>query len=161
MLYIIYLISMVIYLLYGIGWDRLLNFFDPVTLEFLVVPCILILFVTGSFAAFGRAFLFAFGKKEYGLSQCRESLQSVRMVMQTASMAGGICFLIGLTNGIRSLDWSELDNIGWLFLDLSVASLALFYAFLVCLILLPVYFLLKKEWCDRGIVRKDISDAEH
>lgn len=143
MLYIVYLVSMVIYLLYGIRWDRLLNFYDPVTLEFLVFPCILILFVTGSFAAFARAFLFAFGKREYGLLQCQESFQSVRMVMHTAFVSGGVCFLIGITNAIRTADLSE--NISWLLLDLSVASLSLFYALLVFLILLPVCFLLKKH----------------
>lgn len=147
MFYIVYLASMVVYLICGIRWDRMLNFWDPITLEFLVFPCILILFVTGSFRAFGRAFLVAFGKREYETSQYRESLLSVNMVMGAASVSGGICFLIGISNSIRSLDWSELNNIGWLFLDLSVASISLFYALLICMILLPVYFLLKKELC--------------
>lgn len=147
MFYIVYLASMVVYLIYGIRWDRILNFWDPITLEFLVFPCILILFVTGSFRAFGRSFLVAFGKREYETSQYRESLLSVNMVMGAASVSGGICFLIGISNSIRSLDWSELNNIGWLFLDLSVASISLFYALLICMILLPVYFLLKKELC--------------
>lgn len=145
MLYIVYLVCVVLYLICGIGWDRLLYFFDPVTVEFLVFPCILILFVTRSYKAFGRAFLYAFGRKEYAPSQCRESLHAVRMVMRTASVFGGICFLIGSINGIRSLDWSSLDSVGWLFLDLSVAALSLFYAFLICMILLPVYYLLRKE----------------
>ena len=145
MLYVVYLVCAALYLVYGISCDRLLNFFDPITLEFLLFPCILILFVTRSFTAFGRAFLFAFGRKEYAPSQCRESLLAVRMVMCTASIFGGICFLIESVNGIRALDWSSLDSIGWLLLDLSVAALAPFYAFLICMVLLPVYFLLKKE----------------
>lgn len=145
MLYTVYLICVVLYLNYGIGFDRLLDFFDPITLEFLVFPCILILFVTRSFTAFGRAFLFAFVRKEYTSSQHRESLLAVRMVMGTVSVFGGVCFLIGSVNAVRALDWSSLDSVGWLCLDLSVAALSLFYALLVCLILLPVCFLLRKE----------------
>ena len=150
MLYIVYLVSMVLYLVYGISWERMFLYYDPVTLELLMIPCILILFVTGSFRAFGRAFLFAFRKREYEIFQYQESLLSVKMVMRTSSVSGVICFLIGLVNSIRSLDWSEPDNIGWLFLDLSVAVLALFYALLICLILLPVYFMLKKQQLDRN-----------
>lgn len=158
MLYIVYLVCMVLYLIRGIGWDRVLNFFDPITLEFLVFPCILILFATRSFKAFGRAFLYAFGRREYAPSRCRESLQAVRMVMETALVFGGICFLIGSINGIRSLEWSELDSIGWLFLDLSVAELSLFYALLICMILLPVYCLLKKEQCTRETAGRDSAE---
>lgn len=160
MLYTVYLICVVLYLNYGIGFDRLLHFFDPITLEFLVFPCILILFATRSFTAFGRAFLFAFVRKEYTLSRHRESLQAVRMVMSTASVFGGICFLIGSVNAVRALDWSSLDSIGWLCLDLSVAALSLFYALLICLILLPVCFLLKKELCTGGAKKSDSADTE-
>lgn len=132
-------------LIQGISWDRVTNFVDPITVTFLIVPCILILFCTWSFPAFGRAFSFAFGKKEYSVSQCRESLLAVRMVMRTASVFGGTCFLTGMVNSIRSQNFSSTDSIGWICLDLSVAVLPLFYALLVCAVLLPVYFMLKKH----------------
>lgn len=144
MLYIVYLISIVLYLIYGISWDRITSFMDLTTFWFLLFPCVLILFCTGSFAAFGRAFVFAVHKREYSFLQCQESFQAVRMVMYTASVFGGICFLIGSVNSIRSMDRSVLDNIGWMLLDESVALLAVFYALLVCAVLLPVYFMLKK-----------------
>lgn len=160
MLYIVYLVCMVLYLISGINWDRVLNFYDPITLEYVVFPCILILFVTRSFTAFGRAFLYVFGCKEYALSQYRESLRAVRMVMGTASVFGGICFLIGSVNAVRALDWSSLDSVGWLCLDLSVAALSLFYALVICMILLPVCFLLRKELCARGAEKSDFEKTE-
>ena len=140
MLYMVYVVSIVLYLIRGISWDRITNFMDLITFGFLLFPCMLMLFCTGSFTAFGRAFVFAVSKKEYSKSQCQESVQAVRMVMYTASVFGGICFL----NSIRSLDWSALDSIGWMLLDGSVAVLPLFYALLACAVLLPVSFRLKK-----------------
>lgn len=144
MLYMVYVVSIVLYLIRGISWDRITNFMDLITFGFLLFPCMLMLFCTGSFTAFGRAFVFAVSKKEYSKSQCQESVQAVRMVMYTASVFGCICFLISFINSIRSLDWSALDSIGWMLLDGSVAVLSLFYALLVCAVLLPVSFMLKK-----------------
>lgn len=150
MLYSVYLISFVLYLSYGIGWERMTNFIDFITVSYLIFPCILILFCTGLFPAFGRAFLFAFGRKEYSRSQCQESLQSVKMVMGTAFIFGGICFLIGRINSIRSMDWFVPDNIGWMFLDESVALLSFFYALLICAVLLPLPFMLKRHLTMEG-----------
>jgi len=145
MLYIVYLVSIVLYIICGISWDRITSFVDVITLEFLVFPCVLMLFCTSSFRAFGRAFLFAVGKRDCSFQQCRESAHSVKMVMQTAAVFGAVCFLIGMVNSIRSQYWSSTDSIGWICLDSSVAILSLFYALLICMLLLPMYFMLKKH----------------
>ena len=156
MLYVVYLVTFILYLIQGISWDRITNFVDAITVTFLVVPCLLILFCTRSFPAFGRAFLSAFGKKAESAVRCRESLQAVRMVMSTVMLFGGICFLIGMVNSIRSQDFSSVDSIGWICLDLSVAVLPLFYAMLVCAVLLPVFFMLKRQLTGEG--SKDLQD---
>lgn len=157
MLYIVYLVSIVLYLIWGISWNRIVNYVDTITLEFVVLPCILMLFCTRSFPAFGRGFLFAFGKRDYSSRQYRESLSSVKMVMLTSVIFGSVCFVIGTINGICSLEWSSADSIGWFCLNLAVAMISLFYPLLICVILLPVYFLLKKYLTDEetGAVRKD------
>ncbi len=144
MLYIVYLVSIVLYFIWGISWGRMVNYVDSITFEFVVLPCILMLFCTRSFPAFGRGLLFAFGKRDHSsLQQYQESLSSVKMVMLTSVIFGCVCFVIGTINSICSLEWSSMDSIGWFCRDLAVAMISLFYPLVICIILLPVYFLLK------------------
>ena len=42
-------------------------------------------------------------------------------------------------------DLSSIESLGWLTLDLSVAIISLVYPLLICIILLPVCFMLKKH----------------
>ena len=75
MYYIIYLLGIVFYFVKGIGIHKIFpGFIDYVTLVFILFPCFFILFCTKSFKSFGRAFLFAFGKRDASLTQYRESL---------------------------------------------------------------------------------------
>ena len=113
MFYAVYLLFVLFYLFMGIGGaEKGINFADQTTLRFVAVPCILMLFCTKSFRAFGRAFLFAFGKRDQEISKYQESAQSVKMVMVTAHIFGTVCFLIGIINAIRFTDWSSPDCIG-------------------------------------------------
>lgn len=146
MFYAVYLLLLFLYLAMGIGgMDRVLHFMDSTTLHFIAVPCIFLLFCTGSFRDFGRAFLFAFGRRDQEPSRYRESARSVKMVMTASLVFGAVCFLIGMVNAIRFADWSSPDCIGWLCMDLSVAVLALLYSLLICAVLLPVFFMLKRH----------------
>lgn len=104
-----------------------------------------ILFCTKSFKAFGRAFLFVVGKRGNSLAAYKESLHAVRMVMSISAVFGGLRFLIGLMNCIRSTDLSSMEGFGWVLRGASVAILSLFYPLLICVILMPVYFMLKKH----------------
>ena len=81
MFYGIYLVGIIFWILRGIGggFGTLLNYMDGFTGMFVLVPCVLILFCTQSFKAFGRAFLFAFGKRDGSVVSYRESLRSVRI----------------------------------------------------------------------------------
>lgn len=156
MFYTIYLAGILFYLVKGIGY-HVTNFVDRTTGLYVLVPCILILFCTKSFRAFGRSFQIVFGKEENSVSRCEESLQSVQMVMLTAVISGVLCFLIGMINGCRmlSMDWSSADGMVWLLLNSTVAMISLFYPALICLILLPVPVLLKKRVADLAKTEPD------
>lgn len=145
MFYLVYLCGIILSLVWGIGERSFMNFVDMATLELILLPCILALFCTRSCSSFGRAFLFAFGKRGHSLSQYRESLWAVKIVALTASASGSLCFIIGFVNGARSYDWSSVDAIPRLVMNLSVAILSLFYPALIALLLLPLAFLLNKQ----------------
>ena len=68
------------------------------------------------------------------------------MVMGISGLFGFLGFLIGMSASIRSMeDLSSIESLGWLTLDLSVAMISLVYPLLICIILLPVCFMLKKH----------------
>ncbi len=150
MLYMIYLVGAIFLLMNGIGFDRFFaNYLDIYTLGFVLLPCVLVLFCTGSLKAFGRAFLLIFGRGDTSLISYEESTQAVRMVMLTAGVFGGIGFIAGMINSIRSLDFSLPDVYGWFLRDASTAMLSLFYPLLVCVILLPVCYMLNRHIEDK------------
>lgn len=143
MYYIIYIVGIILFLLNGIGVSNLSSFRDNITLVLVVIPCLLMLFCTKSFKPFGECFLFTFGKRNYSLPQCRRCLQSVKMVISTAVVSGIICFMISAINMLCSpyRVSGSLEEVG---LDLSVAMLSLFYVFIICIMLLPLYFIMKQ-----------------
>ncbi len=158
MYYIIYLLGIVFYFVKGIGIHKIFpGFIDYVTLVFILFPCFFILFCTKSFKSFGRAFLFAFGKRDASLTQYRESLASVKMTAVTAVVFGILCCMIGMINSVTFCSLSSFDDIYWILRDAGVALLSPFYSLLVCMILLPVYFLLKQHI----IVQESAADKEH
>lgn len=129
----------------GMGVDRMFNYMDSTTLMFVLFPSVLTLFYTKSYKAFGNAFLFAFGKKTDSADSYKESLQAVKMVMVTSSVFGCLGFMIGMFNSIRSKDFASPEALHWVLQDLTVAMLSLLYPLLICVILLPVWFILKKH----------------
>ena len=147
MYYAIYVLALIFYfvrmVLYGADY---MIFWDFVTLEFILIPCVLTLFCTKMLKAFGRSMLFALGRRNYSCEKCRESLQAVRMTMLTAVVLGMIGFLVSMVRSIRGWRLEELlDGLYRHFLDLSVAMLVPLYALLICLALIPVYYMLKRH----------------
>lgn len=63
--------------------------------------------------------------------------------MLTAVILGMIGFLVSMVRGWRLEEL--LDGLYRHFLDLSVAMLVPLYALLICLALIPVYFMLKRH----------------
>lgn len=140
------ILSIIILLISGIGFQNdLMNYFDSFTLLFVLLPCMWILLYTRSFRAFGRAFLFAVGKRGNSISAYRESLHAVKMVMAISSVFGCLGFIIGMMNCIRTTELSSIEGFGWVLRSVSVAMLSLFYPLLLCVILIPIYFMLKKH----------------
>ncbi len=144
MYYAVYVVALIFYFVRMVlyGADHMI-FGDLVTLEFILIPCVLTLFCTKMLKAFGRSMLFAFGRRGYSCEKCRESLQAVRMTMLTAVILGMIGFLVSMVRGWRLEEL--LDGLYRHFLDLSVAMLVPLYALLICLALIPVYFMLKRH----------------
>lgn len=150
MFYIIYLAGVIFILMDGIGLDRFFSdYLDVYTLSFVLLPCVLIVFCTKSWKAFGQSFVFVFEKGEPTLPSYMESIRTVQMVMITAAVFGFIGFLTGMINGIRSLDFSSPDVYGWALRNTSAAMLSLFYPLLICVILLPVFFILRRQMTKR------------
>lgn len=150
MLYVIYLAGVIFLLMNGIGFDRFFtNYLDIYTLGFVLLPCVLVLLCTGSLKAFGRAFLLIFGKGDSSLISYKKSAQAVRIVILTAGVFGGIGFIAEMINSVRSLNFSSPDAYGWLLRDASVSMLSLFYPLLICVILLPVCYMLNKHIADK------------
>lgn len=148
MFYAIYLLGIIFWILRGVGggFGNLVNYMDGFTCLFVLVPCVLILFGTGSLKAFGRAVLFAFGKKDAPLISYEESFLAVKMVMMISSIFGLLDFLIGTFTSIRSVeDFSSIEALGWIVRDLSVTMISLLYPLLIWIILLPLCFMLKKH----------------
>lgn len=144
------MLSIVTLLISGIGFQNsLMNYFDSFTLMFVLLPCAWILFYTRSFKAFGRAFLFAVGRRGNSIAAYRESLYAVSMVMAISSVFGCLGFIIGMLNCIRSTDLSSIEGVGWVIQSTSVAMLSLFYPLLICVVLLPIYFMLKKHIAEK------------
>lgn len=147
MFYAIYLLGIIFWILRGSGgFGNLVNYMDGFTCLFVLVPCVLILFGTGSLKAFGRAVLFAFGKKDAPLISYEESFLAVKMVMMISAIFGLLDFLIGTFTSIRSVeDFSSIEALGWIVRDLSVTMISLLYPLLIWIILLPLCFMLKKH----------------
>lgn len=140
---------MILLLLNGIGFSNLPNFLGSFTLIFVLFPCFMMLFCTKSLKSFGKCFLFTFGKKNDTLLQCKKCLQSVKMVFLTSAISGTIGFFISIVNMLRSYTISNhpdplrLVEVG--LSDLSVALLPIFDALIICFLLLPLYFMLKRS----------------
>ncbi|MCI8464721.1 MAG: hypothetical protein HFI63_02495 [Lachnospiraceae bacterium] len=152
MYYAVYVVGMIFYIVYAIGfWGDFRVYADSGTALFILVPCVLLLFCTRSLRAFGRSVLFAFGKRDYGPSECGESFQAVKMTLYAVLVLGVLGFLISMINSIRG--WKLqflLDGVYDQFQNLAVAMLAPFYALLVCAFLLPIFFILKKHLTAQG-----------
>ncbi len=148
MYYAIYLLGVIFWILRGVGGGlkNLINYMDVFTCVFILVPCVLILFAARSVKAFGRAFLFAFGKRDASPAAYKESYLAVRMVLGISGLFGCLGFLLGMSASILSVeDLSSIASLGWIIRDLSVAMISLLYPLLIWIILLPLCFMLRKH----------------
>lgn len=101
--------------------------------------CLLSLFCTRSFRAFGRAFRVAPPDSALTATQCRESATAVRLVSAASLAAGGLGSLGALIQILY------LQDIAATILPINLACIVLYYSLLLNLLLLPVYIALKKQ----------------
>ncbi|MBQ4347423.1 MAG: hypothetical protein IJC39_03135 [Firmicutes bacterium] len=152
--YIIYLIIFVVLSIFGtvtwvidgaltLNFSSMYNFIDAPTLIFIVVACIIVLWATKNIRPFARAIGFMFTKKELTEDERKKSLSAVKAVMLSALFSCGIYIFIKTINFLSRMDLSSgLNYIG---VPIGSALISGFYAFSICMILLPVYIALKNK----------------
>lgn len=148
MFYISYLVGVGILLFIGMTFEwslgaivtaNLLSFWDVPTLLFVLLCCVLALLCTKSFRAFGNAFLFIFGKKEMNRTEAEKALLSVHAVMGTSLLSGGLFGVMRLVNMLHQ--FADPSAIG---IPIVLSLLAMGYALVICLVLLPLAVSLKQ-----------------
>lgn len=135
--YLMYLIIFVICTIYGIGADKITNFVDSISLGFVVLPTIFVLILSDYMADFIGS-LKALFKKE-GIT--KKMLDSIKLSCIASIGFGFLGTLIYCINMLHGMDL-EYTNIG---MDISVGLICMFYACCLNLLLIPMYFILKKK----------------
>lgn len=147
--YVVYLFGIMIFLLILITCDgasislsKISNATDPYTLIFVVGICLLSLICTKMLIPFKNAICYIiFRNNEFTTKQLKASMLSVKVVFISALLGGGIGFVGQIINFSRSMD-TDLAIMGS---HIIVALISCFYGMVICIVLLPVYVLLKQS----------------
>lgn len=115
----------------GSIFRRLGYFIDTPSILVIVLIVAPALVVSGMGKDFGRAF--TVGKKEYSLQQLKRSAEAVQMVQRLVVCGAGIAVVMSLVVIMAMLD--TIETIGP---NLAVAVLAVFYAFIIEFLLVPL-----------------------
>lgn len=141
--YLLYLAGMVVCVLWGISSERLGNFIDMTSFEFVVIPSILLLVCTGYGKDFIRAFICLVKKEACTKKQIKSSAKAVKMVCVSSLIFGGLGVVISLINALHSFN-IDLSAVSFVAPDVSVALISIFYALLINAVLAPVYVMVKR-----------------
>lgn len=122
---------------YGIG-SGIPNFVDHTSMEFILIPCFLMLLCTGYWRGFLNAFVYLIKREHCTAEMIRNSANALRLVCNTSLIWGSIGFIISTVNLMRY----RMSNPEFAALcgDISVAVLPLFYALVINAVLMPLYF---------------------
>lgn len=122
---------------YGIG-SGIPNFVDHTSMEFILIPCFLMLLCTGYWRGFLKAFVYLIKRDHCTAEMIRNSANALRLVCNTSLIWGSIGFIISTVNLMRY----RMSNPEFAALcgDISVAVLPLFYALVINAVLMPLYF---------------------
>lgn len=141
--YLLYLVSMTFCVLWGISWDRIGNFIDLTSFEFVMIPSILLLVCTGYGKDFIRAFICLVKKEACTKKQIKNSAKAVKMVCVSSLLFGGLGVIISLINALHSFN-IDSPAMPFVALDVSVALISIFYALIINAVLVPVYVMVKR-----------------
>lgn len=128
---------------YGIG-SRTWYFVDSISMEFILIPCLLVLLCTGYWRGFLKAFVYIIKRDHCTAEMIRDSANALKLVYKSSMIWGSIGFTISMVNLMRKhmLDSEFASPMLWG--DISVALLPLFYALVINAVLVPLYFELKR-----------------
>lgn len=124
---------------YGIG-SRTLDFVDLISLEFILIPCLLVLLCTGYWRGFLKAFVYIIKKDNCTAEMIRNSANALKLVCSSSFIWGSIGFTISMVNLLRNQMLEPEFNAKMLCGDISVALIPLFYALIINAVLVPLYF---------------------
>ena len=126
---------------YGIG-SRTWHFVDSTSMEFILIPCLLILLCTGYWRGFLKAFVYLIKRDHCTAEMIRDSAGALKLVCRSSLIWGSIGFAISTVNLMRR----HMQNPEFAALcgDISVALLPLFYSLVINAVLMPLYFELNR-----------------
>ncbi len=128
---------------YGIG-SRTWYFVDSISMEFILIPCLLVLLCTGYWRGFLKAFVYIIKRDNCTAEMIKDSANALKLVCRSSLIWGSIGFTISMVNLMRKhmLDSEFASPMLWG--DISVALLSLFYALIINAVLVPLYFELNR-----------------
>ncbi len=126
---------------YGIG-SRTWYFVDAISMEFILIPCLLILLCTGYWRSFLKAFVYLIKRDCCTAEMIKDSANAIKLVCRSSLIWGSIGFTISTVNLMRhhmpDPEFAALCG------DISVALLPLFYSLVINGVLMPLYFELNR-----------------
>ncbi len=126
---------------YGIG-SKASYFVDSISMEFILIPCLLMLLCTGYWRGFLQAFAYFIRRNHCTAERLRDSANALKLVCRSSLIWGSIGFTISTVNLMRH--HMPDPKFGALCGDLSVALLPLFYSLVINAVLMPLYFELNR-----------------
>mgnify|MGYP002508013710 FL=1 len=124
---------------YGIG-GRTWYFIDHISMEFILIPCLLVLLCTGYWRGFLRAFVCIIKRDNCTQEMIRNSADALKLVCRSSLIWGSIGFTISMVNLLRKSMPDPEFSAPELWGDISVALLPLFYGLVINALLVPLYF---------------------
>ena len=117
-------------------------FVDPISMEFILIPCLLILLCTGYWRSFLKAFVYLIKRDYCTAEMIKDSANALKLVCRSSLIWGSIGFTISTVNLMRR----HMSDPGFAALcgDISVALLPLFYSLVINAVLMPLYFELNR-----------------
>lgn len=122
---------------YGIG-SKAWYFVDSISMEFILIPCLLILLCTGYWRGFLKAFVYLMKRDHCTAEMIREAANAIKLVCRSSLIWGSIGFTISTVNLMRR--HMQAPEFAALCGDISVALLPLFYSLVINAVLQPLYY---------------------
>lgn len=130
------------------GLGSVVVYFDVISLIMILILIIPVVISAGLIKDFGRAFLFAVGKRQAdSLNEINRSIVAVKMMMSASLLGGGFLFLCSVIQILMQID--DLSKLGP---NVSIAIITMIYSLVIALLLLPIKAKLeiqKQEYMQR------------